>query len=115
MSIGILPNVSFISPKSGCKFDEECSFLHWKAEEQPNKLPKKGGDKSAVAIVKKERQLNCVSQDTEPPDSVTISRKGTKVPEPSRRVRVTKAALRQANIGDNKGPSKFLIIDIPTL
>ena len=39
-----------------------------------------------------------VSQDTEPPDSATISRKGAKVFEPFRRVRFTRAALRQANI-----------------
>ena len=43
------------------------------------KRPKKGGDRSAVAIVKSVRQLGCVSQDAEPPESATISRKGTKV------------------------------------
>ena len=51
------------------------------------------------------RQLSCVSQDGEPPDSATISRKGTKVLEPFRRVRFTRAALRKANIRENKGPS----------
>ena len=76
-----------------------------KVEEQPNKKPKKGDDKSAVAVVKSVRQLSCVSQDTEPPDSATISRKRTKVLEPMRRVRFRKAALRQANISENKGPS----------
>ena len=55
-------------------------------EEQPNKRPKKDGDKSAVAIVKSVRQLGCVSQDAEPPESVSISRKGTKVLGPIRRV-----------------------------
>ena len=69
------------------------------------KKPKKGDDKSAVAVVKSVRQLSCVSQDTEPPGSATISRKGTKVLEPIRRVRFTRAALRQANIRENKGPS----------
>ena len=61
--------------------------------------------KSAVAIVKSVRQLSCVSQDIEPPESAAISRKGTKVLGPIRRVRFTKAALRQANIPENKGPS----------
>ena len=95
----------FYKWETGCKFGEECSFPHWKVEEQPNKRPKKGGDKSAVAILKSVRQLGCVSQDAEPPESVTISRKGTKVSGPIRRVRFTRAALRQANIRDNKGPS----------
>ena len=91
--------------RSGCKFGAECSFPHWNVEEQPNKKPKKGNDKSAVAIVNGVRQLSCVSQDTEPPDSVAISRMGTKVLEPTRRVRFTRAALRQANIREKEGPS----------
>ena len=86
MTIGVLPNVS-------------CPFPHWKVEEQPKK---KGDDKSAVAIVKSARQLSCVSQDAGPPDSATISRNGTKALEPIRRVRLTRAALRQANIRENK-------------
>ena len=60
--------------------------------------------KSAVAVVENVRQLGCVSQDAEPPESVTISRKGTKVLGPIRRVRFTRAALRQANIREGKGP-----------
>ena len=60
---------------------------------------------SAVAIVKDVRQLGCVSQDVEPPESAAILRKGTKVLGLIRRVRVTKAALRQANIRESKGPS----------
>ena len=99
------PECQFYKTKSGCKFKPECSFPHWKVEEQPNKKPKKGDDKSAVAIVKSVRQFSCVSQDTEPPDSATISRKGTKVLGSIRRVRLTRAASRQANIRENKGPS----------
>ena len=105
MSIGILPNVSFIKTESGCKFGAECSFPYWKFEEQSNKKPKKGDDKSAVAIVKSVRQSGCVSQDAEPSESVSISRKGTKVLESIRRVRFTSAALRQANIQEKEGPS----------
>ena len=66
------PECQFYKTQSGCKFGAECSFPHWKVEEQPNKRPKKDEDKSAVAIVKSVRQLSCVSQDTEPPDSVTF-------------------------------------------
>ena len=97
-SIGILPTVSSITTKSGCKFGAECSLRRWKVEEQPNKKPQKGDDKSAVAILKSVRQLRFVSQDIELPDSTTISWKGIKVLGPVRRVRFTRAALRQANI-----------------
>ena len=72
------PECQFYKSKSGCKFGAECSFPLWKDKEQPNKRPKKGGDKSAVAIVKDVRQLGCVSQDAEPPESVTFSWKGKK-------------------------------------
>ena len=74
------PECQFYTTKSGCKFGAQCSFPHWKVEEQPNKKPKKGDDKSAVAIVKSVRQLSCVSQDT-------------------------RAPLRQANIRENQGPT----------
>ena len=97
--------MSVLYTKSGCKFGAECSFPHWKVEEQSNKKPKKDDDKSAVAIVKSVRQLSCASQDTEPPGSATMSRKGRKVLGPIRRVRFTRAALRQAIIRENKGPS----------
>ena len=46
-----------------------------------------------------------MSQDAEPPESVAISRKCTKVLGPIRRVRFTRGALRQAIIKENKGPS----------
>ena len=63
MTVGILPNVSFIRSESGVrKFGNKCSFPHRKVEDKPNK----GGDKSAVAVVKDVRQLGCVLQDTEP-------------------------------------------------
>ena len=51
------------------------------------------------------RQLGCVLQDTEPPESSLILRKGTRVLGPFRRVRFTRVALRQANIRASKGPS----------
>ena len=60
---------------------------------------------SAVAIVKSVRQLSCVSHDAEPPESAAISRKGTKVLRPIRRVRFSQSTPRQANIREKKGPS----------
>ena len=99
------PECQFYKSESGCEIGEECLFPHWKVQERPDKQPKKGDDKSAVAIVKSVRQLSCVSQDTEPPESAAISRKGTKVLGPVRRVRFRRAALSQANFRENKGPS----------
>ena len=78
MSIGIFPNVNSSKIKSGYTFGEVCSFPHWKVEEQPNRKPKNGDDRSAVVMVKSVRQLGCVSQDAKPPESGTISRKGKK-------------------------------------
>ena len=86
------PECQFYKSETGSKFGAEGSFPHWKVEKQPNKRPKKGGDKSAVAIVKSVRQLGCVSQDAESPESVTISWKSTKVFGSNRRVRFTRVA-----------------------
>ena len=61
------PECQFYKSETGCKFGAECSFPHWKVEEQPNKKPKKDGDKSAVAFLKDVRQSVSVFQDTEPP------------------------------------------------
>ena len=97
MTIGILPNVNSMS-ESGCKFGNECSDAHRQVEEQPSKRSKKNGVKSAVAVVKSVRQLGYVLQDTEPPQSSSVLRKGTKVLGPIRRVRFTRSALSQANI-----------------
>ena len=99
------PECQFYEAKSGCEFGAECSFPHWKVEEPSNKKPKEGDDRSAVGIAKSVRQLSCVSQDAEPPESAAISKKGPKVLGPIRRVRLTRAALRQANIRESKGPS----------
>ena len=51
------PECQLHKSEMGCKFGDKCSFPHRKVEEQPNKRPKKGGDKSAVAVVKGVRQL----------------------------------------------------------
>ena len=46
---------------------------------QPNEKPNKGGDKSVEAKVKDVRQLGCVFQVTEPPESLSFLQKGTQV------------------------------------
>ena len=56
-------------------------------------------------MLKDVRQLGCVLQDTEPPESLSILRKSTNVLRSIRRVRFSKAAQRHANIRENKGPS----------
>ena len=70
--VGILPNVKstnlnrvVTSPKS--------ARLHRKVESQPIKKPKKGRHQNVLAILKNVRQLGCVFQDTEPPESSSIS------------------------------------------
>ena len=61
-----LPERQFYKSETGCKFGPECSFPHWKVEDNPTRRSKKCGDKSAVATVKDVRQFGCVSQDAEP-------------------------------------------------
>ena len=94
------PGCQFNKTKSGCKFGAECSFPHWKVEKQPNKRPKKDEGKSAVAVVKSVRRLSCVSQDTEPPDSTTVSRKGKESVGTN-----STSTIHKGRIGEKKGPS----------
>ena len=51
------------------------------------------------------RQLGCVLQDLEPPESSAILRESTEVLGLIRRVRFTRGTLRHANIREKKGPS----------
>ena len=75
------PECQFCKSESGCKFGKECSFPHWKVEEQPNESRRRGGNTSTVAIV---TQVQVVIV---------------------RRVRFTRTVLCQANIRENRGPS----------
>ena len=50
---GTLQKCLFYKTKSGCRFGEKCSFVHRQVDEQPSKRFKKDGDKSAVAMLKK--------------------------------------------------------------
>ena len=77
---------------------KKCSYAHRQVDEQPSKMSKTNGDKSAVAMLKIARQLGCVFQEMEPPKSSSILRKSSNILKPIRCVRFTKAVLRHANI-----------------
>ena len=120
------PECLFYKTKSGCRFGEECSYAHRQVDAQPSKRSKKNGDKSAVAILKKNeqnkkterpvvndyssktRQLGCVFQDMEPPKSSSILRKSSDIRKPIRCVKFTKAIARHTDIRD-QNPSLGLI------
>ena len=64
--------------------------------------------KSAVAMLKRTRQLGCVIQDMEPPRSSSILRKSSNILKPIRSVKFTKAVVRLADIRD-QNPSLGMI------
>ena len=119
------PECLFYKSESGCRFGEKCSYTHRQVEEQPSKRSKKNGDKSAVALLKKNeyhhrtgrpvvkvyssntRQLGCVFQDMEPPKSSSILRKSSDIRKPMRCVKFTKAVVRHADIRD-QNPSLMM-------
>ena len=72
------PGCQFYQSESGCNFGTDCSFPHWKVEEQPSKRTRKGGDKRAVATVKDVR-LGCESQDVEPASIFSDFTEGHKI------------------------------------
>ena len=47
------PECLFYKTKSGCRFGEKCSYAHRQVDEQRSNRSKKNGDKSAVAMLKK--------------------------------------------------------------
>ena len=50
------PECLFYKTKSGCRFGEKCSYAHRQVDEQPSKRSERNGDKSAVAVLKKDEQ-----------------------------------------------------------
>ena len=102
----------FYKSESGCKFCDKCSFAHRQVEDQSSKKRENDGDKGAVAILKDARQLGCVFQDIQPPESSSIFRKSPKVLGPIRRVQFSKAALRHTNIRKSKGPSLGVLLPL---
>ena len=65
------------------------------------KRSKKNDDKCAVAMLKITRQLGCLFQDMEPPESSSTLRKSTKVLGPIRRVHFSKATRHHENIRES--------------
>ena len=120
------PERLFYKSECGCRFGEKCSYAHRQVEEQPSQRSKENGDKSAVAMLKKDeyhhrtgrpvvnvyssntRQLGCVFQDMEPPKSSSILRKSSDIRKPIRCVKFTKAVVRRVNIRD-QNPSFGMI------
>ena len=120
------PECLFYKTESGYRFGEKCSYSHRQVEEQPRERSKNNGDKSAVAMLKKNehhnrtgrpvknayssntRQLGCVFQDMEPPKFSSILRKSSDMQKPFRRVKFTKAVVRHADIRD-QNPSLGMI------
>ena len=90
--------------ETGCKFWDKCVFAHRRVEEQPSKRSKKTGEKNAVAMVRETKNLGCVFQDTEPPNSSSIFRKSSNMQKPNRSVRLTETTLRYAKVRD-RNPS----------
>ena len=120
------PECLFYKSESGCRLWEKCSHAHRQVDEQPSKRSKKNGDKSAVALLKKNeqnyrterpvvhdywsntRELGCVFHDLEPPKSSSILRKSSDIRKPIQRVQITKAVVRQSDIRD-QNPSLGMI------
>ena len=80
------PVCLFYKTKSGCRFGEKCSYAHRQVDEQPTKRTKTNGDKSAVALLRSTRQLDCVFQDMEPQKSSSILRESSDMQKPILRV-----------------------------
>ena len=68
----------------------------------------KGLKRMVTKVLKSTRQLRCVFQDMEPPNSSSILRKSSDIRKPIRCVQFTKAVLRHADIRD-QNPSLGLI------
>ena len=83
--------MSILQNRIGMHICEKCSFVHRQVADQPSKKPKGDGDNNAVALLKDSRQLGCVPQDTEPPESSSFYGRQRKVLEPIRRVQFSKA------------------------
>ena len=98
MRIGTLPNVNSMKLNRGVSSAQSAHSRTGRLKNNQTEARNRVMTKSAVAVVKSVQQLSRVSQDTEPPDSATISGKGPKVLGPIRRVRFTQSTLRQASM-----------------
>ena len=91
MIIGIFPNVNTTKKNRDANSGMSARLCTGRLKINPAKKKNKDGENSAVAILKDARQLGCVFQDVEPPESSSISRKSHKVLGPIRRVQISKA------------------------
>ena len=122
---GILQNACSTSPRVVADLMKSALMCIARLTNSLGKGPKKNGDKSAVALLKKDeqydrtvrpvvydssntRQLGCVFQDMEPPKSSSILRKSSDIRKPIRCVKFTKAVVRHADIRD-QNPSLGMI------
>ena len=103
---GTLQNACSTRPRVVADLEKSASYAHRQVDEQPGKRSKKNGDKSAVAMLKKNehhhrtgrlvvnvhssntRQLDCVFQEMESPKSTTILRKSSNIRKPIRCVKI---------------------------
>ena len=116
------PECQFCKTESGCKFGAECLFPHWKVEEQSKKKPKKGDDKSAVAVCEKcatvglciagRRAAGICSDGTEGHRSVGTNSTST-IHES--RAASSKYPGKRKHRRLEKHKSKFIISEVPTL
>ena len=72
MTFGILPIVNSVSQNGAVSSAISARFHTGRLKVNLSKKPKQDGDKSAVALLKNVRQLGCVFQDTEQPESLPI-------------------------------------------
>ena len=106
-SIGILPYVETYRTESGCKFGDKRLFRHTEADSQPSrKSMKSGGKGSGCFTWRSQKHVDCVFQDTEPPTSKSILRKGTKS---DRTVRFTKGTLHHIKFWRRERPFQGVI------
>ena len=115
---GTLQNACSTSPRVVVDMEKSALMRIARLKNSLAKRTKKNGDKSAVAMLKKNehhhrtgrpvknayssntRQLGCVLQDMEPPKSSSILRESLNIRNPIRWVKFTKAGLRHANMRD---------------
>ena len=112
------PECQFYKKETGCKSGDKCCFritrlmnnqIQGRRKATSSQKKRERDDKNVVAIVKIVPQLGCVSQDSESLDSQRDRQSQgnpmQKVLGPIRRVCFTRSSLRQASIGENRGPS----------
>ena len=122
MTSGILPNVSFLGQNWVVNSATSARLRTGRLRNNQVKKPNKGGDNSAVTRVKDVRPFGCVFEDTAPPTSSSILRKGTKALGPIldeydaqklHCVKQTSEKIKVHRLVNYK--SKFFISAVPTL